>query len=155
MSPDRLASDGRRLPVPYGIDIAPDGGVWFSQLNERRIGRIDPEQGTIEMISTPFSAPRRMRFDSKGNLWIAGFSAGVVARYDPAAKHFDTWKLPTEGVETPYALNVDRRTDTVWICGTNSDSLGLRAGQRAFHRLTPPTRATYTREIDFDSDGGV
>ena len=25
------------------IDVAPDGGIWFSQLNEHRIGRIDPD----------------------------------------------------------------------------------------------------------------
>jgi streptogramin lyase len=157
VSPDRLASDsGVELPVPYGIDIAPDGGVWFSQLNERRIGRIDPEQGTIEMVETPFSAPRRMRFDSQGNLWIAGFSAGVVARYDPRTKQFSTWKLPTEGVETPYALNVDRRTDTVWICGTNSDSLiSFEPASERFTVYALPTRVTYTREIDFDADGGV
>ncbi|HSQ01593.1 MAG TPA: carboxypeptidase regulatory-like domain-containing protein [Candidatus Dormibacteraeota bacterium] len=157
VSPDRLApSDGVRMPVPYGIDIAPDGGVWFSQLNEHRIGRIDPTTGTIEMVETPFTAPRRMRFDSRGNLWIAGFSAGVVARYDPRARHFDTWHLPTEGVETPYALNVDRRTDTVWICGTNSDSLIRFEPERERFTVYPlPTRVTYTREIDFDADGGV
>jgi len=157
ISPDRLAgSEGVTLPVPYGIDIAPDGGVWFSQLNERRIGRIDPDLGTIEMVDTPFSAPRRMRFDSKGNLWIAGFSAGVVARYDPVGKHFDTWKIPTDGVETPYALNVDRRTDTVWICGTNSDSLiSFDPHTEQFTIYPLPTRVTYTREIDFDADGGV
>jgi len=157
ISPDRLAAgSGVELPVPYGIDIAPDGGVWFSQLNERRIGRVDPELGTIEMVDTPFSAPRRMRFDSKGNLWIAGFSASVVARYDPVAKRFDTWTLPTEGVETPYALNVDRRTDTVWICGTNSDTLiSFEPASERFTVYPLPTRVTYTREIDFDADGGV
>jgi virginiamycin B lyase len=157
VSTDRLAgSEGVPLPVPYGIDIAPDGGVWFSQLNEHRIGRIDPELGTIEMIETPFSAPRRMRFDSKGNLWIAGFSADLVARYDPNAKRFDTWKLPTDGVDTPYALNVDRRTDTVWICGTNSDSLiSFDPATQRFTVYPLPTRVTYTREIDFDADGGV
>jgi streptogramin lyase len=157
VSPDRLASSsGVELPVPYGIDIAPDGGVWFSKLNERRIGRVYPNDGTIEMIETPFTAPRRMRFDSKGNLWIAGFSAGVVARYDPVAKRFDTWKLPTEGVETPYALNVDRRSDTVWICGTNSDSLiSFEPAHERFTVYPLPTRVTYTREIDFDDAGGV
>jgi streptogramin lyase len=117
------SGEGVNLPVPYGIDIAPDGGVWFSQLNERRIGRLDPDSEKIEMVDTPFPGPRRLRFDSKGNLWIPGFSAGLVARYTPSTKEFRTWKLPTEGVETPYALNVDRRTDTVWICGTNSDTL--------------------------------
>jgi streptogramin lyase len=157
VSPERLAgSGGIELPVPYGIDIAPDGGVWFSQLNERRIGRIDPETNGIEMVDTPFAGPRRMRFDSQGNLWITGFSAGLVARYDPAVKRFATWKLPVEGVETPYALNVDRRTDTVWICGTISDSLiRFEPVTERFTIFPLPTRVTYTREIDFDEAGNV
>ncbi|HUL98356.1 MAG TPA: carboxypeptidase regulatory-like domain-containing protein [Mycobacterium sp.] len=149
-------SEGVNLPIPYGIDIAPDGGVWFSQLNERRIGRIDPDSGSIKLVDTPFPGPRRLRFDSKGNLWIPGFSAGLIARYTPITGEFKTWKLPTEGVETPYALNVDRRTDTVWVCGTNSDSL-IRFDPAAeqFAVYPMPTRVTYTREIDFDNDGGV
>jgi streptogramin lyase len=148
--------EGVDLPVPYGIDIAPDGGVWFSQLNVRRIGRIDPDSGSAELIDTPFPGPRRLRFDSQGNLWIPGFSAGLIARFTPATKEFKTWKLPIPGVETPYALNVDRKTDTVWICGTNSDTLmsfDPRSEQFAVYPL--PTRVTYTREIDFDDDGGV
>ena len=77
----------------------------------------------MKLIDTPFPGPRRLRFDSKGNLWIPGFSAGLIARYSTSSGAFKTWKLPIDGVETPYALNVDRRTDTVWVCGTNSDSL--------------------------------
>jgi streptogramin lyase len=34
--------DAGALPVPYGIDVAPDGGIWFSQLNQHKIGRLDP-----------------------------------------------------------------------------------------------------------------
>jgi streptogramin lyase len=150
------ASEGMELPIPYGIDIAPDGGVWFSQLNERRIGRIDPDSGSIEVIDTPFPGPRRLRFDSQGNLWIPGFSASLVARYTPSSGEFRTWKLPIEGVETPYALNVDRRTDTVWICGTNSDTLiRFQPDTEQFTVYPLPTRVTYTREIDFDEAGGV
>src|SRR5690606_22768951 len=53
------ASEGAlRMPIPYGIDIAPNGDVWFSQLNAHRIGRIDPETLAVEMIDTPFTAPR-------------------------------------------------------------------------------------------------
>ncbi|MGH7820772.1 MAG: hypothetical protein ACREQ9_13465, partial [Candidatus Binatia bacterium] len=118
-------SEGAMLPVPYGIDIGPDGGVWFSQLNARRIGRIDPDSRSYELYDTPFPGPRRLRFDSQGNLWIPGFSAGLLARFNPKTKEFKTWDLPIQpkGSETPYALNVDRKTDTVWICGTNSDTL--------------------------------
>ena len=152
------ASEGAMLPVPYGIDIAPDGGVWFSQLNVRRIGRIDPETGSYELFDTPFPGPRRLRFDAQGNLWIPGFSAGVLARFNPQTKEFKTWPLPTSppGTETPYALNVDRRTGMVWVCGTNSDTL-IRFDPKSekFTIYPLPTRVSYTREIDFDSEGGI
>jgi virginiamycin B lyase len=108
------------------------------------------------MIDTPFPGPRRLRFDSRGNLWIPGYSAGLVARYTPESREFRTWKLPIEGAETPYALNVDRRTDTVWICGTNSDSLiRFEPETERFTVFPLPTPVTYTREIDFDEAGGV
>lgn len=152
------AGEGVSLPVPYGVDIAPDGGVWFSQLNEHRIGRLDPESFEYEMIDTPFTAPRRLRFDSKGNLWIPGFSSGLVSRFDPATRSFTSYTLPIEpvGSETPYALHVDRRSDTVWICGTNSDSLiRFEPAAERFTVYPLPTRVTYTREIDFDEQGRV
>jgi virginiamycin B lyase len=143
-------------PDPYGIDIAPDGGIWFSQLNAQRIGRLDPDSGAIKMVNTPFSGPRRLRFDSKGDLWIAGFSADLVARYSPAIGAFKTYRLPTGGVDTPYAVNVDRRSDTVWICGTASDTLvSFDPHHERFTIYPLPTRVTYTREIDFGRDGAV
>lgn len=146
------------MPIPYGIDIAPNGDVWFSQLNAHKIGRIDPETLAVEMIETPFTAPRRLRFDSQGRLWIPGFSSGVVSRFDPATRAFESWPIPTEpkGSDTPYALHVDRRTDTVWICGTNSDSLiRFDPASESFLVYPLPTRVTYTREIDFDDRGRV
>jgi streptogramin lyase len=151
-------SDGFNAPIPYGVDVAPDGSVWFSQLNEHRIGRVDPDTFEIEMVDTPFTGPRRMRFDSKGGLWIPGFSSGLVARFDPKSREFETFELPVEplGSETPYALHVDRRTDEVWICGTNSDSLiRFVPATKQFTIYPLPTRVTYTREIDFDAQGRV
>lgn len=143
-------------PVPYGIDIAPDGGVWFSQVNAHRIGRLDPDSGEVKIVETPFPGPRRLRFDSQGNLWIPGFSAGLLARYRPATREFKMFPLPTGGMDTPYALNVDRRTDTIWICGTASDTLMSFDPRGERFTIYPlPTRVTYTREIDFDRDGGV
>jgi streptogramin lyase len=152
------AGEGMTAPVPYGVDIAPDGGVWLSQLNEHRIGRIDPDTLELEMIDTPFTGPRRLRFDSQGRLWIPGFSAGLVSRFDPATREFRSWQIPIEplGSETPYALHVNHETDDVWICGTNSDTLiRFRPATQAFTIYPLPTRVTYTREIDFDAQGRV
>lgn len=151
-------SDLPEMPIPYGIDIAPNGDIWFSQLNNHRIGRVDPETLDVEMVDTPFTAPRRLRFDSKGQLWIPGFSSGLISRFDTETRVFKSWTLPIEpiGSETPYALHVNHATDEVWICGTNSDSLiRFEPAPERFTVYPLPTRVTYTRELDFDSLGRV
>jgi streptogramin lyase len=152
------SGDGFTMPVPYGIDIAPDGVVWFSQLNENRIGRVDPETLDVELFETPFPAPRRLRFDSQGVLWVPSFSAALLAAFDPRSGRYRTWELPIEprGSESPYAVAVDRRSDTVWICGTTSDTL-LRFEPRSerFTVYPLPTHVSYTRDIDFDAQGRV
>ncbi len=155
---DLGGGEGGGLPTPYGIDFAPNGDVWFSQLNAHRIGRIDPDSFEVTMIDTPFTAPRRMRFDSQGKLWIPGFSSNLISRFDPLTGEFTNYTLPIEplGTETPYALNIDHRTDTVWICGTNSDTLiSFDIASEEFTIYPLPTQVTYTRDIDFDRQGGV
>ena len=132
------SGNGFTMPVPYGIDVAPDGGVWFSQLNENRIGRIDPETLAVELFETPFPAPRRIRFDRHGTLWVPSFAAGSVAAFDPKTGRYRSFALPIRPLagETPYALAVHPVTDDVWICGTNSDTL---------IRFRPGDAATATR----------
>jgi len=153
-----ISAEAPVLPVPYGLDIAPDGTVWFSQLNAGRIGRLDPVSGDVQLYDTPFDGPRRLRFDSQGVLWVPAFGSGSLARFDPQSATFKLYPLPTlpVGSDTPYALNVDRRTDTIWVCGTNSDSLIRFEPQKEKFTIFPlPTRVTFTREIDFDDEGNI
>jgi len=152
------SGNGFTMPVPYGIDVAPDGGVWFSQLNEDRIGRIDPETLAVEVFETPFPAPRRLRFDRAGTLWIPSFSAGSITAYDPQAGTYRSYELPIRPLagETPYALAVNPLTNDVWVCGTNSDTLiRFEPESERFTVYPLPTRVTYTRELDFDALGRV
>jgi streptogramin lyase len=152
------SADGFTMPVPYGIDVAPDGGIWFSQLNENRIGRIDPDTLAVELVETPFPAPRRLRFDARGRLWIPSFTTGRIASFDPATRAFEEIALPIAPLagETPYALAIEPRSQHVWVCGTNSDTLIRYAPEtRRFTVYPLPTRVTYTRELDFDAQGRV
>ena len=51
---------------------------------------------------------------------------------------------------------MDLKTDTVWICGTNSDTLlSFDPATEAFTIYPLPTQVTYTRDIDFDENGAV
>ena len=143
------------FPMPYGIDVAPDGTVWVTRLYAGDIVRIDPETGETGAIPVPFSGPRRLRCDAAGNPWITGFSSGLIARYDVAARRFDTWPLPVAS-ETPYALNVDRARNVVWVNGNQSDTLLRFDIATATWKVYPLSRQrSFTRDIEIDEDGAV
>lgn len=146
------------VPLPYGIDVTPDGKVWIARLHTDEIASIDPDTARVTMIPTPLHAPRRLRADSDGNLWITMFSESAILRYQPESRAFTAFDLPVapKGSETPYSLNVDRKNRRVWVTGTNSDSvqcLDIASGTWRFFPL--PRRATFTRDVEFDADGRV
>jgi len=158
---DRSADmDGVTMPMPYGIDINPiDGSIWYSQLNMSHIGRIDPDTFEVTSIPTPFVTPRRLRFDSRGNLWVPSYSEGTINRFDTNTMEWkESHVIPVEplGSEVPYAVFVDPKTDHVWITGTQSDTLIRFEPERDQWTIYPlPTRVTYTRELDMDKQGDV
>ena len=152
--------DGITLPMPYGIDISPiDGSVWFSQLNMSHIGRIDPDTLEVTPIATPFVTPRRLRFDSKGNLWVPSYAEGTLNRFDTRAMEWkESLEIPVEpiGSEVPYAVFVDPDTDHVWVTGTQSDTLiRYEPGSGKWTIYPLPTLVTYTRELDMDDNGDI
>jgi streptogramin lyase len=146
------------VPLPYGIDLTPDGKVWVARLHTQEIACLDPDTGTITMIATPLKNPRRLRSDRDGNLWIGMFSESAVLRYEPRAAKFTQFDLPVQpvGSDTPYSLNVDRKRHQVWVTGTNSDGvhrLDIASGQWTHFPL--PRKATFTRDVEFTEDGRV
>ena len=152
---DRLATG---TPLPYGIDITPDGSVWFARLHTDEIGRIDPATGTVTMIATPFAGPRRLRSDSEGHLWIGAFPESAIVRYDPKTGAFTRYDLPVvpKGSDTPYALNVDKKRGIVWVTGNQSDSLHALDVRSGSWRSVPlPRRVAFTRDIEIAEDGTV
>lgn len=144
------------VPLPYGIDITPDGKVWFARLYTNEIGNIDPKTGTVTMIATPFTAPRRLRADAEGNLWIAAFNESLIARYNPAKGKFTKFDLPVipKGSDTPYSLNVDRKRNQVWVNGTNSDSVyRFDVASNRWNVYPMQRHVTFTRDVEIAADG--
>jgi streptogramin lyase len=143
-------------PLAYGIDVTPDGKVWFARLHTREIGSIDPSNGKITMVPTPFAGPRRLRTDADGNLWISSFGESKIAKYSPATGKFSEYDLPVspKGSDTPYALNVDKKRNVVWVNGNQSDSLyGFDVKTEKWATIPLPRRVTFTRDVEIDEDG--
>ncbi len=55
---------------------------------------------------------RRVWADSKGNVWVAEWNAGQLARYEPKSGKWAQWKAPGESPRV-YAVYVDAE-DKVW-----------------------------------------
>ncbi len=146
------------LPLPYGIEIAPNGHVWFTRLHSDEIARVNPDTDEVTFFKTPFVSPRRLRADADGNLWITVFAEGRLAKFDPKTETFTLYDLPTEpaGSETPYSLNVDRKRGIVWINGTASDSMIRFDIAKEEWKIFPlPRRRTFTRDVDIAEDGSI
>lgn len=149
-----VVSDPEITPVPYGLDVAPDGRVWFSQFNNRRLGVITPASGEIEMIDTPFPAPRRFRIDSKGVLWVPSYYDGKFYRFDPVTRKFREFRVPTGPGDMVYALAIDWRDDSIWLCGTNSDTvMHFDPRTETFRTYLLPGKVSFTRELEVDREG--
>ena len=143
------------VPMPYGIDVAPDGKIWFARLYGDDIGYIDPETDEISMIKTPFKGPRRMRVDADNNIWIVAFQDSQLAKYNPEQKKFTLYELPVMN-ELPYSLNVDRERGTVWINGNQSDTIfSFDIKTEAWMVYPLPRKRTFTRDIEIAEDGSI
>ncbi len=146
------------MPLPYGIDVAPNGSIWFTRLHADTIGTINPASGEVKMIDTPFQSPRRLRVDADNIVWMTAFADGKIFSYNPGTEKFTGYDLPTakNAVETPYSLNVDRARKRVWVTGTASDTLirfDIRSGAWTVFPL--PRKVTFTRDIEIAKDGSV
>jgi len=151
-----IVSDPEIVPIPYGIDITPDGKVWFSQFNNRSIGYVDPATDEIKTVETPFIAPRRFRSNSKGQLWIPSYNEGRFYRYTPETNEFKGYDMPTGKGDMAYALAIDARDDSVWLCGTNSDSIiHFDPATEKFVVYQLPTRVSFMRDLEVDTAGNV
>jgi streptogramin lyase len=146
------------VPLPYGMEVTPDGKAWIARVHTNEIASVDPETGTVTMIKTPFKAPRRLRADRDGNLWIVAFNESQIARYVPKTGEFTRFDLPLipKGSDTPYSLNVDRARHQVWVNGTNSDSVYRYDIATEKWSIFPMQRhVTFTRDVEISPKGKV
>ncbi len=151
-APDR---EGTGLPMPYGIDITPDGMVWVARLYANDLARIDPETDEVTMIDFPFKGPRRLRSDAEGNLWIVAFQDSLLVKYDPAKAEFSSWELPVIN-EIPYALNVDRDRGVVWVNGNQSDTImSFDIDSESWKVYPMPRQRFFTRDIEISEEDGA
>jgi virginiamycin B lyase len=144
------------LPISYDLAVAPDGGVWISDLHWNRMTRLDPETGESTFYELPqsLSAPRRFDIDSAGMIWIPEYAGGRLARLDPAAGEFTEWELPITNA-TPYVVKVDESRGRVWIALSGADAVArFDVATETFTLYPLPTQSALMRHMGIDGETG-
>jgi sugar lactone lactonase YvrE len=144
--------------VPYGIDVNPnDGKVWYARLYADRIGYVDPMTLKVHEFDSPVKAPRRLRFDGKGQMWLTGYSEGMIARINTDTMESRIYPMPEfePGFRpAPYALGIHPQTQEVWINEVMTDHVyRLQPDTGKFIAYPLPLRGTYTRDFSFTDSG--
>jgi virginiamycin B lyase len=143
-------------PVPYDLQLAPDGTVWGSELQGNRLFRFDPQSEAFEVFDMPvsWSGPRRFEADQRGALWIPEYASNRLTSFDPATRAFRSFDLPLPDA-LPYVVRVDRARGRVWI-GTGAADAVLRFDPRTerFTVYPLPTRGALVRHMAVDPRTG-
>jgi streptogramin lyase len=140
----------------YSTVLSADGKrAWYSQVNGS-VGCIDTRtKKVVQLIAFPEgTGPRRMARDNAGDLWVALFGSGQVARIDMRhAKVIATFDLPDRAA-APYAVTWDERRQAVWVANANSDAIYRLDPRTAQFKVYPlPRRMAYLRQLAIDEDG--
>jgi hypothetical protein len=98
MAADGSSSDTSPINNPYGVVIGPDGALYWADFGSNRVLRLDLRAKRITVVAgvgtkghsgdggpakaAQMSAPHEVRFDSKGNMFVAERDSHVVRHID-------------------------------------------------------------------------
>jgi len=90
------------------------GILWFTAQQANRVGRLDPKNGEIKLVTapTPNSRPYGIQVDSKGIPYFVEFGTDKVGWIDPKTLDIREFMLPDPGAR-PRRLAIPA-DDTVW-----------------------------------------
>lgn len=124
-------SDGRR---------APDGSVWWGDLEQGRLGRLQPATRALTWWNTPGATSLfGIHFTGDGRVWASAELEPKLYSFDPVIGELCTYTLPLDG-KTYYLETTDT---TVWL----GDWVNSR-----LYRLTPSTNQFSYWQLPTDSE---
>lgn len=154
---------------PYGIKLDSKGRVWANLFGTDKIVSIDPATLKAEEITLPRpnARTRRIEVTSDDAVWYVDYAGGYLGRYDPSAKKFEEWPMPSGAQSRPYGMATDAQ-GRVWVVESGvqpNKFIGFDPKTKTFFATTPiasgggTVRHMYyhpsTREVWFGTDAGT
>lgn len=115
---------------PADIAIAPDGTVWFTEINTNKIGKLIPSEtqpGTSNGITEyelpeANSQPHYITVAKDGRVWFTEIMGNRIGRLDPASGEIKEFDIPTEDSE-PHQIK-EGPDGSIWFLEFNANKVG-------------------------------
>ena len=82
--------DERSVNNPYGLVIGPDGALYFCDIDNHAVRRLDLRTRGVTTLASDQKQPYEVRFDRAGNLYFVDMPAHTVRRVDRRTKQITT-----------------------------------------------------------------
>src|SRR5437764_5302956 len=80
---------------PHDVAPAADGGVWYTDQHQGRLGKLDPKTGKVEQVPLGTgSAPHGVVIASDGAPWVTDGGQNAMVRVDPMSDKVSVFPLP-------------------------------------------------------------
>ena len=123
---------------PHDPAVGADGIVWYTDMANSFIGRLDPSTGKITdyPTPTPHSGPHGILVAPDGGVWYTANAAGKLGRLDPATGQIREYALPPNARDPHTPLFHDGK---VWFTAQGSNLYGELDPATAAVRIFPLT----------------
>ncbi len=114
--------------TPWGIVVDPLGAVWFTDITNHYIVRLNRGTGEMAAYAPPTSSsePREIIVDSSGNIWFTEYAAKKIGKYVPTLGVFMEYPLPSGG--RPHGIAVRKDTSSpIWFTESAENRVGILA----------------------------
>jgi DNA-binding beta-propeller fold protein YncE len=151
---DGEAAKTAKLDQPYGVLVGPDGALYWADFGSNRVLRLDRASGKISTVAgngmkghagdgkpatqAQLSAPHEVRFDRKGNIYVAERDAHIIRFIDGKSRLISTLVGTGEPgfsgdlgpsnqaqLKQPHSIALDGR-DNLYICDIQNNRVRRR-----------------------------
>ena len=106
---------------PRGIAVGPDGALWFTEANGKRIGRITTSGSITEFPLGAGASPMDVTTGGDGNIWFTDAGASPnVSRLVPSTHVITPFALP--GGSSPQGITA-AADGNVWLAESGAESI--------------------------------
>lgn len=155
--PGGSASNHPGLTIPFDLVLAPDGGVWFSEVAGGAIGRLDPATGHIRLfsLSDPLAQVFALALDPTGRVWFTELTSGRIGLLDPTTGRISTIPVPKLVGDPTGLYDVIVAPDgAVWCASVGANAIvRYQPGQEAFTLFPLPTSESTPYGLALDHSG--